>query len=822
VKQTRSERVSDTVFFKSKYITQPTLTPADVITKALQDLTQALKGKNNQQGISQMEALAKLDVILNNVPAQEPTPEPETASVELTLPTETRRVTFDEATKPPQIGEEIITTPIPRVMKPADRKRSEPINKVTIDKIFPNAQTPRVTKTKSNPKSNDNRERIRTNISSKTMARIPQRNTHLRRTTRTSERAQLIHDEETNTYLNYRQLMRHPKYNDTWSKSSANEFGRLTNGLKDGRVKGTNTMHFIRKEDVPADRIKDVTYGSFTCDFRPNKAEENRTRLTMGGDRINYPEDCGTPTADMILFKILVNSIISTPNAKCLMMDIKDFYLNTPMKRPEYMKLKLSDIPEEVIEHYNLRGLATPDGYIYCKVTKGMYGLPQAGIIAQELLEKRLGEHGYYQSKTVNGLWKHKTRPICFSLVVDDFAVKYVKREDADHLINTIRKYYQMTVDEEATKYIGLTIQWDYINRKAHLHMPGYLDKALVRFNHEKAAKIQNSPYPHVSPNYGAKIQYVEDELDSPTLSKEDTKYIQAVTGTLLYYARAVDPTILPALSAIATEQAKPTQKTMKNVKQLLDYCATQEDAMITFNASKMILAIHSDAGYANEKKSRSRAGGHFFLSNDDTFPPNNGAILTISTIIKAVMSSAAEAELGALYINAKEAVYLRQILDEMNHPQPRTPMQTDNTTAEGVINKKIQPKRTKAMDMRFHWLRDREAQGQFKIYWRPGKTNLADYFTKHHAPAHHVNVRAEFLTRVKDLVETRRTTKNDKKNDKIATLQGCVRQAQNDRTIERQNDRTTERQNDRTTERYVKQASLRELAQRILARGKI
>ena len=135
------------------------------------------------------------------------------------------------------------------------------------------------------------------------MARIPQRNTHLRRTTQTSERAQLIHNKETNTYLNYRQLLRHPKYNDTWSKYSANKFGWLTNGLKDGRVKGTNTMHFIRKADVPADRKKDVTYGSFTCDFRPNKAEENRTRLTMGGDRINYPEDCGTPTVNMILFK---------------------------------------------------------------------------------------------------------------------------------------------------------------------------------------------------------------------------------------------------------------------------------------------------------------------------------------------------------------------------------------------------------------------------------------------------------------------------------------------------------------------------------------
>ncbi len=110
---------------------------------------------------------------------------------------------------------------------------------------------------------------------------------------------------------------------------------------------------------------------------------------------------------------------------------------------------------------------------------------------------------------------------------------------------------------------------------------------------------------------------------------------------------------------------------------------------MITFNASQIILAIHSDAGYANEKKSRSQAGGHFFLSNNDNFPPNNGAILTIATIVKVVMSSAAEAELGALYINAREAVYLRQILEAMDHPQPRTPMQMDNTTAEGVIIKK-------------------------------------------------------------------------------------------------------------------------------------
>ncbi len=144
-------------------------------------------------------------------------------------------------------------------------------------------------------------------------------------------------------------------------------------------------------------------------------------------------------------------------------------------------------------------------------------------------------------------------------------------------------------------------------------------------------------------------------------------------------------------------------------------------------------------------------------------------------------MFSAAEAELGALYLNAKETVYLQQILFKMGHPQPKTLIQTDNTTAERVINNKIKPKRTKAMDMRFHWLRDQETQGQFKIYWRPEGTNLVDYFTKHHPPAHHVNIRAEFLTRVKDLAKAR-CMKHDgqtkKSTSKIAMLQGCVRQA--------------------------------------------
>ncbi len=201
-----------------------------------------------------------------------------------------------------------------------------------------------------------------------------------------------------------------------------------------------DTIRFTRKEQVPLNRRKDVTNVSFSCDIKQNKEEKECTRLTSEGDHINYPHNVGTPTADMTLFKCMVNSIISTPGACCIMVDIKDFYLNTPVTCFEYMRIKISDIPEEIIEEYNLREIVTEDGYVYCKIRKGMYGLPQAGIIAQELLAERRAKHGYHQSKIIPGLWMHETRPTTFTLVVNNFAIKITSKNNADHLINILRK----------------------------------------------------------------------------------------------------------------------------------------------------------------------------------------------------------------------------------------------------------------------------------------------------------------------------------------------------------------------------------------------
>ena len=159
-----------------------------------------------------------------------------------------------------------------------------------------------------------------------------------------------------------------------------------------------------------------------------------------------------------------------------------------------------------------------------------------------------------------------------------------------------------------------------------------------------------------------------------------------------------------------------------------------------------MILAVHSDASYLSEAKARSRAGGHFYMTNKNDEEFNNGAVLTVSTIIKHVMASASEAELAAMFYNSREALPLRVTLEEMGHPQLATPITVDNSTAHGLTEGSMIPKRSKAMDMRFHWLSCREAQKQFNFIWRKGSINRADYHTKHHPPSPHRLKRSEYL----------------------------------------------------------------------------
>ena len=245
------------------------------------------------------------------------------------------------------------------------------------------------------------------------------------------------------------------------SLSSSNKFGQLANCIG-GRIKNpTNTIEFIFKHKVPTEQKRDVTYGQFVCTVQPEKAVPNQMRFTVGGDRINYPGKVATPTVEMLVAKMLINSFISTKGAHFMTMDISNFYLMTPLHRPEFIRMKLNDIPDKLINEYTLKEKATLDGSIYIKVKQGMYGLPQSGLLANELLEKQLNKHGYRQSKLVPGLWRHNTGPVQFTLVVDNFRVKFVGEEHANHLKQVLEEHYTLTCDWEGTRYIGIPLDWN-------------------------------------------------------------------------------------------------------------------------------------------------------------------------------------------------------------------------------------------------------------------------------------------------------------------------------------------------------------------------
>jgi hypothetical protein len=311
-----------------------------------------------------------------------------------------------------------------------------------------------------------------------------------------------------------------------------------------------------------------------------------------------------------------------------------------------------------------------------------------------------------------------------------------------------IKKNYNISSDLNGTAYCGLALDWDYKNRTVDLSMPGYIKAALHKHQHPAPARPEHSPHTWNPPIYVAKTQFVNDPTTSPTLSDKDVNKLQQLTGTLLYYARAVDPTLTMLINVLASEQSNATEVTSDKVIKLLNYCNTHPDTKNRYHASDMILHIHSYASYLSEIEAKSRAGGFFYMGNTtkNDKKVTNGAILIIRKVLKHVMSSAAEAEIGAVFINAKEGAILRTTLKELGHKHPPTPMETDNTTAIGHSNGKIKQKRTKAMDMRFFWIKDRVKQGQFKIYWGPGYQNLADYFTKHHSPAHHKRIRNVYI----------------------------------------------------------------------------
>ena len=562
--------------------------------------------------------------------------------------------------------------------------------------------------------------------------------------------AGVVHPTTGETITQYRKLARDPLMRDLWTTALGKEFGRMAQGDNKTGTKGKQCIFVMSHDEIaniPKDRV--VTYARIVVDFRPQKSDPNRVRMTAGGNLIKCPGDLTTRTADLTTSKLLWNSVLSTEGAKFMGLDVGNFYLETPMERYEYMKMPIALFPKHTIEQYNLNENAK-NGFVYLEIRRAIYGLPQAGSLANKQLRKYLAPAGYYECAHTPGLWKHVTRPVQFSLVVDDFGVKYVGKEHADHLIRSLRKHYELVSEDwEGNLYCGITLEWNYTERWLDISMPGYIEKLRARYSHEMPRRPQHSPYRAPPKIYGAAAQDTIPDDESAKIDEKRVKVVQQVVGGVLYYGRAVDNTVLPGLSSIASEQASATETTKKKVQQLLDYLATHPAAKVRYYASEMILNIHSDASYLSETRARSRVAGQYFLGSipkKDQPIALNGSIFILCGILKFVVASAAEAELGALFLNCKEGKIIRLTLEEMGHKQPPTPIHCDNVTAAGIANDTVKKQRSRSMEMRFFWVTDQVHLKAFNVQWHPGQENLGDYFSKHFDGKHHQEVRPWYL----------------------------------------------------------------------------
>jgi hypothetical protein len=506
------------------------------------------------------------------------------------------------------------------------------------------------------------------------------------------------------------------------------------------RLISSGTLLPIAYHEIPVGRLRDIVYYNPVVKQKCNEdgTIKYRVREIAGGNLLDVPYDVSAQTASLDVVKLLLHSTVSD-NKQWFTIDIKDFYLGTPLPetRYEYIRIERKKLPPASIAAHNLEPLFYNDA-VYFQIQKCMYGLPQAGRLSQLRLISHLAKHGYHQSPNTPCLFQHETLDVTFCLVVDDFGARYCTQSDADHLITTLRANdYELIIKTTGDTYLGMNTSFG--PDRVSLSMPGYIDKALQRFRPHyllpthRAAATPGKYYAAIYP----RIQLVKEDK-SPLLTPTQRTEIQAIVDTLLYYTRAVHPSLFPIANEIASQQANPTQKILTAANRALSYASARRNNCTTYYACDMHLFLHVDTSYLSRSHARSVVGGYFFLGNEKQPLNINGATHVFSSIIPCIVSSAGEAEYAALFAGAQQAVSLRTILSDLGYPQPPTIIMCDNTCAIGIATDSIKQKRSKAIDMRFHWVRDRVRQGQFIISYIKSADNIAEYFTKNLDPLKH------------------------------------------------------------------------------------
>jgi hypothetical protein len=520
ISSTASERIVDTLEFFPYNYQMPQLSSTERLIMAANDMTDALQNPHLEVqfahvGDDTISALAELATIFKLKLRQTPSP-----TLPAAPPMVKQRTCLAESSNP------ILASPMP-LLRQARSQTTIHTQDITNAPLLPrvvtqrmlNPSPPRVPTRSQNLSPRNLSQNDFCGMDTSRMA-IALGNNHWSQQYLGNAGIHPVTGKE----MEYMALMKDPRLQPLWKRGFGNECGRLFQGIRE--IPGTDTCFFIKLTNVPKDRK--ITYGKIVCDYKPHKRKKERVRLTVGGNILDYSGDVATSTADITTFKILINSTLSTEDAAMMMMDIKNYYLGTPLPRFEYIKKLLSRFPEEIVQKYNLNALAI-DGWVYIEIRKVMYVLKQAGLLANQLLQTRLAPFGYYPARHTPGLWLHKTRP-----VVDDLAVKYVSKQHAEHLRDALLQTYELTTDWTATVYSGMTLKWDYKNRTCDISMPGYASNVLSKFQHDSPKHPQRTQSRYVTPVYSAKTQYATTD-ETPPLTAQQCLTIPKVTGSVLY-----------------------------------------------------------------------------------------------------------------------------------------------------------------------------------------------------------------------------------------------------------------------------------------------
>lgn len=488
------------------------------------------------------------------------------------------------------------------------------------------------------------------------------------------------------------------------------------------------TMHFV--DDVPKGRspayIRQV--------LEINKVGENRVRNTIGGDSSDLEflqHEVASRNASVTAKKIFLNSILSE-GLDFATGDLQDFYINqrNELAVPIYAKVRFDQLGPRTIKKYNLERLRAR-GWVVVKITKAVYGLEEASAISQNNLVNVLQTHGFYEQERgpKHMLFRHKDPDnlTAFVLHTDDFGIKFKYKHQAEALVSALHDAgYVIKMDWHPKKYCGITIDYakgDYM----HLSQPGYNQK-LLDICGLNEAKLQYTPLPDVKPTYGKHTPMTEDPDATPPFTQLQRDTARKFLGGALFASLWTRHDFTYACNTLISEVPKGTHSTWQRILHFAGYIRAQPELGVTYYPSDMQLQVFTDSDFNSPF---SRTGGFFHLGRKDEPDFINGPICCVSKLQPISSAAVSEAEYIAAFMNGKTALPLCHELDAHGYPQTAVLFRGDNRVCVGIATDTVQPKRSKYVDAKFHWFRDRVRRGDFAMTWIETGKNIADFFTK-------------------------------------------------------------------------------------------